>query len=27
VLSVRNGMKAGKGEVARYPVRLNVLTR
>ena len=25
VLSVRNGLKAGKGEVARYPVRLNVL--
>jgi uncharacterized Tic20 family protein len=25
VLSVKNGMKAGKGEVARYPVRLNVL--
>ena len=25
VLSVKNGLKAGKGEVARYPVRLNVL--
>jgi uncharacterized Tic20 family protein len=25
VLSVKSGMKAGKGEVARYPVRLNVL--
>lgn len=25
VLCVKNGVKAGKGEVARYPVRLNVL--
>jgi hypothetical protein len=24
-LSVMNAMKAGKGEVARYPARINVL--